>query len=228
MAHGASGVRIPSAAPSKPLSLIDKPVPTMKVLAFNTSPRKQQGTTDIILDYFLNGASEAGATVKKYYVTELDIQGCIGCFKCWTETPGRCIYRDDMDKIISEYLNADMIVFGTPIYNENITHYLQRMMERMLPLLLPWMEERQGIIYHPLRYRSKHQKIVLIAVSGFPDQRTFHHVRNLFPNALHILLPFGEMLRDPEGKELVKDFIEAVPVAARQLIKRGEVDQDIK
>ena len=200
----------------------------MKVLAFNASPRKQQSTTDIILDYFLKGAEQAGATTRKHYITELDIKGCIGCFTCWTKTPGKCIHRDDMDKIIPDYIDADIIILGTPIYNGNITHYLQKMTERLLPILLPWMEEKEGTTRHPQRHQRKRQKNVLAAVAGFPDHQAFNNVKNLFPNSLHILLPSSQILLDPEGRKLMKGFTDAVTESAKQLIQKGTVDRAIK
>ena len=69
----------------------------MKVLAFNASPRKEQSTSDIIMNLFLDGAKEAGAETENHYVVDLNIKGCIGCFTCWTKTPGECVQRDDMD-----------------------------------------------------------------------------------------------------------------------------------
>ncbi len=128
------------------------PISAMKVIAFNASPRKQNSTTDIILNHFLIGAEQAGATTKKHYVTDLDIKGCTGCFTCWTKTPGRCIHRDDMDWIIPETQEADIIVLGSPIYNGYFTHYHQRMNERLLPTLLPWMETHGETTQHPPRH----------------------------------------------------------------------------
>lgn len=200
----------------------------MKVLAFNASPRKQNGTTDIIINYFLEGAKQAGASIKKYYVTDLDIKGCIGCFTCWTKTPGKCIHRDDMDWLIPESEDADVIVFGTPIYNGNIIHYLQRMTERFLPTLLPWMEDRGETTRHPSRYEKKVQKIVLVAVAGFPDHQAFNIVKSMSPDSLHILLPSSQILLDPEGSKLMKDFTDAVTESAKQLILDGVVDQEVK
>jgi len=40
--------------------------------------------------------------------------------------PGRCVHRDDMDWIIPRWREADVIYLGTPIYNYNIVHYLQK------------------------------------------------------------------------------------------------------
>ena len=196
----------------------------MKVIAFNASPRKEKGTTDIIINNFLEGARRAEATTKKYYVTDLEIKGCIGCFTCWTKTPGKCIHRDDMDWLLPEVEEADIILFGTPIYNSNIIHYLQRMIERFLPLQLPWMEEKGETTQHPTRHQRKPQKIVLVAVAGFPDPQAFNIVKALIPNALQILLPSSQILQDAEEIENMKFFTDAVTESAKQIIQFGFVD----
>ena len=201
------------------------PASAMKVIAFNASPRKQDSTTDILLDLFLRGAEQAGATTTKHYVTDLDITGCTGCFTCWTKTPGRCIHRDDMDWIIPEIQEADIIVFGSPIYNGYFTHYHQRMTERLLPTLLPWMETQGETTQHPPRHKRKPQKIVLIAVAGFPDSQAFNIVKQLGQGELQILLPSSHILQDPKGAEHMKVFTDAVIDSAKQLVQHGTVDQ---
>jgi hypothetical protein len=200
----------------------------MKVLAFNSSPRKEKGVSEIVMNLFLEGAREAGAETEKYYVADLDIKGCLGCFTCWTETPGRCVHRDDMDWIIPRWREADVIYLGTPIYNYNIVHYLQRMTERMLPTALPIMEEREGSTRHPERHERKPQKTVLAAVAGFPDLENFDVAKALFPNALNILLPSAQILEDPEGSRQVSFFTDAVKEAGRQIVTKGTVDEEVK
>ena len=61
----------------------------LKLLAFNASPRRADGTTDVLMERFIEGAEEAGAEAEKHHVVDLDINGCLGCFSCWWKTPGR-------------------------------------------------------------------------------------------------------------------------------------------
>ena len=48
----------------------------MKILVFNGSPRKSEGTTDILLEAFIEGAKESGADIEKHHVVDLNIGGC--------------------------------------------------------------------------------------------------------------------------------------------------------
>ena len=199
----------------------------MKVLAFNASPRKDNGTTDIVMNHFLEAAEKGGATTTKHYVTDLKINGCIGCFSCWTKTPGKCIHRDDMDWVTSEYGEADIIVFGTPIYNGNIIHYLQKMTERFLPTALPWQVEDGEVTRHPARHERKPQKSVIIATAGFPDHQAFCVAKALFPTSLHITLPAAQIISDPDDAKPIQDFIEAVHEAADLLVQGDNPSPDL-
>jgi len=184
----------------------------MKLLAFNASPRKDGGTTNVLVDRFIEGAVEAGAEADKHYVVDLDINGCRGCFSCWWKTPGRCIQRDDMDWVLPAINESDILVLGTPIYGRNTTHYLQRLVERTFLNTLPEMYIEDGTTRHPRRTK-KIPRIVLTATCGFPDLVNFEVVRGLFPTALHILLPASQILFDDEGREYLSGFLDAVRLA---------------
>ena len=50
----------------------------MKVLAFNSSPRKSNSVTEILMKQFLEGAQESGADIEKHYITDLNINDGFG------------------------------------------------------------------------------------------------------------------------------------------------------
>jgi hypothetical protein len=188
----------------------------MRLLAFNASPRKTRGATEIIMNKFIEGAREAGAETERHYVEDLMIKGCTGCFSCFWKTPGWCVQRDDMDWIIPKMVEADIIYMGTPIYHYNIVHGLQRMRERTLPMSCPEMRILDGETYHPRRRKIK-GCTVLAAVCGFPDLINFRQVRGLFPDAIHIFLPASHILFQEEGVRYLDDFLDAVWDAGYQL-----------
>ena len=71
----------------------------MKVLALNSSPRGEgQSQTEFLLTHLVQGMQEAGAEVEVVALRKKTIKNCIGCFTCWTKTPGICIHQDDMTK----------------------------------------------------------------------------------------------------------------------------------
>ena len=199
----------------------------MKILSFNASPRKEKGITEALLDVFLDSAEAAGAEVERHYVVDLDVKGCQGCFSCWFATPGRCIHRDDMDWILPKMVEADVLVYGTPVYHYNIIHYLQRMRERTLPLNMPEMYVKEGETHHPDREpRERPQRRVVVSVCGFPDLVNFNQVRGLFPEAVKILLPASQMMYDKEGRKVLSGFLESVKKAGKEIVETGDISPE--
>jgi multimeric flavodoxin WrbA len=201
----------------------------LKILSFNASPRKEKGMTEALLEVFLGSAEASGAEVERHYVIDLDVKGCRGCFNCWFTTPGRCVHRDDMDWILPKMAEADVLVYGTPVYHYNIIHYLQRMRERTLPLSMPEMYVKDGVTHHPNREpRERPQRRVVVSVCGFPDLVNFNQVRGLFPNAVKILLPASQMLYDEQGRKVLSGFLESVKRAGREIVETGDVSQETR
>ena len=115
----------------------------MKVLGFVGSPRKN-GNTDILVDTFLDGASSAGAEVKKFFLTDHTINQCMGCYRKCILNPGfRCgTFRDDMDLLLEEMVSSDLILFASPFYCSSYTAIMAKFLERCLPL---WDVEIAGL-----------------------------------------------------------------------------------
>ncbi len=199
----------------------------MKLLVFNGSPRKSNGTTDILLEAFIEGAKESGAEVEKHHVVDLNIGGCRGCFNCWWVTPGKCVQRDDMDSLLPAIAEADILLLGTPIYGRNMTHYLQRLMERTFSFSLPEMVVQEGETRHPGRIR-KFPRIVLAATCGFPDISNFDILRSLNPSALPILLPAAQLLFYEEGKKQLIGFLDSVKIAGQKIAAGEELTKELK
>jgi hypothetical protein len=198
----------------------------MKILAFNASPRKSQGTTDILMEAFIEGAKESNAEVEKHHIVDLDIRGCKGCFTCWWKTPGKCVHRDDMDWILPKISDADILLLGTPIYGRNVTNYLQRLLERTFSFTLPDMESRDGNTAHPSRIR-RFPHLVLCATCGFPDVSNFSHVRALYQTAVHILLPASQIIFSTDGKEYLSDFLEATRLTGQKMSRGEEIPDSL-
>lgn len=50
-----------------------------RIIILNGSPRKNGNTAELIKS-FIKGANEAGNTVAEFFLNEMDIHGCLGCF----------------------------------------------------------------------------------------------------------------------------------------------------
>ncbi len=199
----------------------------MKILVFNASPRKSSGTTDVLLEAFIEGARSSGADVEKHHIVDLEINGCRGCFNCWWVTPGECVQRDDMDRLLPAIAEADVMLLGTPIYGRNVTHYLQKLLERTFVFTLPEMVNRNGETKHPGRV-NRFPRMILAATCGFPDTSNFDIVRSLYPMALPILLPAAQLLLSDEGKKQLSGFLQAVRLAGEKIAAGEELTTEMK
>ena len=106
----------------------------MKILGLSCSPRRQ-GNTEILLDEVLQGAKHEGAEGELYSVADKDIKPCDGCRAC-NET-GECRIKDDMQSLYSKLLEADGIVFGTPVYFHSMTAQAKTVIDRTIALNRP-------------------------------------------------------------------------------------------
>jgi multimeric flavodoxin WrbA len=89
----------------------------------------EKGQTASIMGPFLDGTEEAGAKVELFYVYQLDINPCLGCYSCWRKTPGECAQKDDMEELYPRLAVADVIVLGTPVYVDGMTSAMKTMID---------------------------------------------------------------------------------------------------
>jgi multimeric flavodoxin WrbA len=210
----------------------------MKVLAFNSSPNLDNGTTALILDPFLNGMKQSGAEVEILYPFKMKINPCRGEGNCMFKNPGRCFQDDDMNLLYPK-LNAEVIVFATPLYWFGVSGPMKNMMDRMIPIGLPSLELHNGRSGHPLREdkRVKGGKLVLVSSCGFWEMDNFdplvmqmkvlsQHLDREFVGPL--LRPHGPILKMMLNKGApVKDILEAAEEAGRLLIREGKISEPV-
>lgn len=152
----------------------------MLILAVNGSARKDKGFTQVVLDRFLKGASDAGAECEVVFPAGLDIHPCLSCWQCWFKTPGKCVQDDDMAGVIDKLKAADVVVLATPVYIDHMSAQTKTMVDRMMPLMdFDFEPDENGQWRHPVRDGFS-PRLVLVSVSGFPERETFAPLRAWF------------------------------------------------
>jgi multimeric flavodoxin WrbA len=199
----------------------------MKVLALNSSPRGEgQSKTEFLLNLLAQGMQEAGADVEVVALRKKKINHCIGCFTCWTKTPGVCLHQDDMTKeLFPKWLAADLVVYATPLYHYTVNATMKAFIERTLPVLLPFFHDEEGETRHPLRQDPP--KAVVLSVAGFPERAVFDqlstYVRFLFGRTgtlvAEIYRPAAEMLDVFVLIEKAREVREAIRQAGREIVE---------
>ena len=104
----------------------------MKVLGIVCSPRKG-GNTEILVREALSAVSEYEYETELILVADLNISFCDGCGSCVKS--GICKIDDDMQVIYQKLLSADGILFGTPVYFNNVSAQAKAIMDRTYAFL---------------------------------------------------------------------------------------------
>jgi multimeric flavodoxin WrbA len=206
----------------------------MKILALNSSPRAgEQSKTALMLHRLVEGMRDAGAEVEVVNLREKKIKNCVGCFTCWTKTPGVCIHKDDMSgELLAKWLESDIAIYATPLYNYAMTATLKTFQERTLPASMPFFEIRGSRMHHP--DRGKCPAIVVLSVSGMPDEAHFSalsaHMRYCHAHDHRLLAeiyrPAAEIMTNSFLGEKTDDVLNATTEAGRELVRNKKISPE--
>lgn len=100
----------------------------MKIVVLTGSPHKN-GTSSLLADQFIQGATESGHTVYRFDAAFEKVNFCLGCDYCKRENAG-CVHRDAMDELTPKLLDADVVAFVTPLYYHDMPAQLKCIIDR--------------------------------------------------------------------------------------------------
>ena len=205
----------------------------MNILIINGSPRGEKSNSYQLTGAFLRGVRQRAGEVqiREREVCKLDIRPCLGCFSCWSCTPGKCCMEDDMEQVIQDILWADITICSFPLYYFTVPGGLKNLIDRQLPMLLPFMEEKEGQVGsggHPSRYDMSGKRTVLISTCGFyTAEGNYDGVYSLFDhicgrgNYTAIFCGQGELFRVPELAGITGEYLSCVEQAGREYMDGG-------
>ncbi|MCC8097764.1 MAG: flavodoxin family protein [Eubacterium sp.] len=128
----------------------------MKIVVLEGSPNKH-GSSNLLAEEFIRGAKESGNEITVIDAAHADIHPCKGCIHCGYEGP--CVQNDDMKYIRRQILEADMLVFVTPLYYYGMSAQLKTLIDRFCAF-------NSSI-------QRKHMKSALISAAWNSDGWTF-------------------------------------------------------
>jgi len=193
-----------------------------------------------MVNNFIEGAKEAGAEVEYIKLKDHNIKECTGCYTCWTKTPGRCIFQDDMTMFRKKYCEADLVVFESPLYIFNVTGIMKTFMDRLLPIMKPYMllDENEYTL-HPDRFpEAGEQGFVVFSAAGFPNvEHNFDGLKGMYRcwdshsenmNLMgEFFLTAAEMIVHPVYAERKKLIAKVCYKAGKQIIKEGKINIEL-
>lgn len=87
----------------------------MNILVVEGSPRRN-GNSSLLAMAVAETAAKRGHTIKSWRLYDSSFRGCIACGACDHPLDEHCVMRDDFTARIADILEADLVVFATPVY----------------------------------------------------------------------------------------------------------------
>ena len=214
----------------------------MKILLINGSPKgKRSNSLKLAYSFiegFKNGCTddEESISIDELHVASMNIAACKGCFACWQKTPGICCIKDDMQTVIEKLIDADLILWSFPLYYFNVPGILKNLIDRQLPMSLPFMSSKQdgyGSGSHDSRYDMEGKRHVLISTCGFYSAvgnydsvlRMFDHFLGK-ENYTTIFCGQGELFRVKELSARTDEYLSTVKCAGSEYAMTGTISEE--
>ena len=214
----------------------------MKILLINGSPKgKRSNSLKLAYSFiegFKNGCTddEESISIDELHVASMNIAACKGCFACWQKTPGICCIKDDMQKVIGKLIDADLILWSFPLYYFNVPGILKNLIDRQLPMSLPFMSSKQngyGSGSHDSRYDMEGKRHVLISTCGFYSAvGNYDSVLRMFDHFLGkgnyttIFCGQGELFRVKELSARTDEYLSTVKCAGSEYAMTGTISEE--
>lgn len=148
------------------------------IVVLNGSPHIS-GCTATLADAVIKTVGAQGSHVVSYFLNDMNIRGCQGCFRC--KETGRCVIQDDMQRIYNDIAKADAIVLASPVYMWSMSAQLKTAVDRLFAFFRPG----QASLLKPGK------KVLLLFTQGQKDTDMFRHYFEHVGNNMQYM-DFGE------------------------------------
>ena len=150
----------------------------MKITILNGNP--QVSDFDTYLAKIQTGLEARGHRVTQLNLRDLTLRYCIGCWGCWTKTPGLCSNPDDSVAMDRAVIQADFVLWAAPLKMGFPSELLKRANDKHLPLIHPYMEVDQGEAHHLRRYPKSPRLGLLLEKEPGTDARDLQIVTEIY------------------------------------------------
>lgn len=130
-----------------------------KVVAFVGSPRKN-GNTATLVNEVIRGAQDAGSETTVFDLYDMNIKPCQGCLVC--RKTGQCVLQDDFQNMFKHIIDADAVVFGSPVYIWQVTAQMKLLWDRLC-----------GLFDENFKPRYAAKSLIMVYSQGNPNPQSF-------------------------------------------------------
>lgn len=105
-----------------------------KIVVITGSPRKK-GNSLSMTEEFVEAAVKKGHSIIRFDAAQSNIGGCHACETCY-QSGKACSFDDDFNKIASDILQADMVVFSMPVYWYSIPAQIKCVIDKLFSFVV--------------------------------------------------------------------------------------------
>lgn len=99
--------------------------------------------------------------IKYIDLSSMKIANCVGCFGCWTKTPGKCVIRDDATKVYPYIAESSSVIYVSHIKYGGYDSVMKTMLERAIPIQQAFIRIHQGETHHVQRNVATKDAIII-------------------------------------------------------------------
>lgn len=109
----------------------EKDLMNKKIVVISTSMRADSNS-EALAKSFTDGASNEGNDVEFISLKDKQVGFCKGCLVC--QQTGNCVIKDDVKGIMDKVIDADIVVWATPIYYYEMSGQMKVLIDRLNPM----------------------------------------------------------------------------------------------
>lgn len=208
-----------------------------KVMVIDSSPHDNVGYIDVIIRAFVEGINSVeGVQVEIARLSEVKINKCTGCWKCWMTKDSDCIFseEDNFEAFYKKVNEMDLVVYAFPLYTDGMPVILKNYYERSTRKSYPAKEQ----LYHYRGTMANKQSMFVLGCCGFPNGKLFKDVKVDFRETAHNNhTPIvGELYRsgmvylfsNPLIYNVQKDILDGLKKCGREVVMTGKLSRKNK
>lgn len=145
----------------------------------------------MLLRHALAGAETAGATTECVRLADYEVGPCLECNACYIT--GRCSVQDDYQQLLEKILEADRLIFATPVFFMTVCAQAKMLIDRgqclwaqkyvlKKDLFSPERDRRAMVIAVGGSKSRKQFECIRLTMTAYFDSLQMHYVSNLFVN----------------------------------------------
>jgi multimeric flavodoxin WrbA len=172
----------------------------MKVLILDGTKSNNNESTKIF-DLILEELKKLNWDITSIVLEDKNIDYCTGCFGCWVQTPGECVFKDYEENVVRNMVHSDLIIYLTPIMFGGYSSILKKALDRQIGRVLPYFTKIDGEVHHPKRY-EKQQSLLSIGLLDKLDTEKEEIFKTLVArNAINMWAPFQRAIIYLKGED---------------------------